>query len=81
MVCGCELAPAGLPGRGSQARLTERVGWTEAMVAEAIADAQALRAMALDSVNTAVHSPDAVTDQILGWLSGGQFVGVCPTKF
>lgn len=56
------------PDEVRKGRLTERIGWTEAMIAEAIADAQALRTMALDSVNTAVHSPDAVADQILSWL-------------
>ncbi len=49
-------------------RLTRRPGWTLAMVEEAIADAQFLRATVAQRIDTGVLAPTSVAEEILRWL-------------
>jgi len=53
-----------------QARLNHRLDWTEAMIAEAIADAQILREAVRLQIDTGLLSPQAVAAEILAWLEG-----------
>jgi hypothetical protein len=54
--------------RTRRERLTQRAGWTTAMVADAVADAAALRAAFSARIDTAIHTPDAVASRIRAWL-------------
>jgi hypothetical protein len=55
-----------------QTRLSARSGWSTEMIAEALNDAQALRAHISDRIDTAVHTPDEVAEAILGWVERTQ---------
>ena len=49
-------------------RLARRRGWTEAMIAEALGDAKALRATIGNTIDTGAHPPHEVVARILAWL-------------
>ena len=49
-------------------RLIHRLNWTEAMIAEASADARSLREAISLQVDTGLLSPKAVASRILDWL-------------
>ena len=49
-------------------RLIQRLNWTEAMIAEACADARSLRQAIPLQVDTGLLSPKAVASRILDWL-------------
>lgn len=51
-----------------QRRLRRRVGWTAAMITDALTDAQALRTQVSNRIDTGVHTPDAVAQAILEWV-------------
>lgn len=50
-------------------RLLQRTGWTEPMIAEALADAQELRQTVARRIDTGVLPPDAVARQIATWVA------------
>ncbi|MEZ4866742.1 MAG: hypothetical protein R3C14_35810 [Caldilineaceae bacterium] len=49
-------------------RLATRPGWTDAMIGEALADAQVLRQSIHTQVDTSHRPPAAVAGQIVAWL-------------
>jgi RNase adaptor protein for sRNA GlmZ degradation len=49
-------------------RLTQRSGWTETMITEAMADAEILRQTILFHLNTDLLSPSEIAHHILKWL-------------
>lgn len=49
-------------------RLRQRPGWTEAMIAEALADAQVLREQISAQIDTGSATPDEVAAAILDWV-------------
>jgi hypothetical protein len=51
------------------ARLRYRAGWTDAMIAEALDDAEALRQAIQPRLDTGERSPRDVADAIIAWLS------------
>jgi hypothetical protein len=51
-----------------RARLEQRLAWTTAMIAEAIRDAQGLRAQIEAQVSTDHDTPDAIAHAILQWV-------------
>lgn len=51
-----------------QRRLIRRVGWTTAMITEALTDAHALRTQVSNRIDTGVHTPDEVAKAILQWV-------------
>lgn len=52
-----------------RARLSDRPGWTDAMMAEAEEDARVLRKTIPRRIETGDHAPDAVAGLILDWLN------------
>jgi hypothetical protein len=55
-----------------QMRLSCRPGWTEAMIAEALIDAQALREQVTERIDTGIYTPDEVAAAILVWVERDQ---------